>query len=140
MLTDELDFDLPPELIAQEPPAQPQRLTAAALPPPRSYDRAPDVLGPSELLRPGDLLVFNDARVIPARFTLHKSTGGRVEGLFLQEVVVGRWNVLLKNPGPIQHLPLHFAEAPPVSARILEDRGEGNIKSKLIPLCLPKIC
>ena len=37
------------------------------------------------LLRPGDVLVFNDARVVPARFMLQKASGGRVEGLFLGE-------------------------------------------------------
>ena len=51
------------------------------------------------LLRPGDLLVFNDARVIPARFTLKKSTGGRIEGLFLREISRGRWHVMLRNAG-----------------------------------------
>jgi S-adenosylmethionine:tRNA-ribosyltransferase-isomerase (queuine synthetase) len=33
--------------------------------------------------------VFNDTRVIPARFSLRKSTGGRVDGLFLGEPVPG---------------------------------------------------
>ena len=131
MLTDELDFDLPPELIAQEPPAH--RSDSRLLHYCRS-DRTIEhrtFLDLPQLLRPGDLLVFNDARVIPARFTLHKSTGGRVEGLFLEEVVLGRWNVLLKNPGPIQPLPLHFSEDQPASARILENRGEGEYQIEI---------
>ncbi|HOD82993.1 MAG: S-adenosylmethionine:tRNA ribosyltransferase-isomerase [Planctomycetes bacterium ADurb.Bin126] len=51
------------------------------------------------LLRPGDLLVLNDTRVIPARITCRRSSGGRIEGLFLREVGPGRWEVLLKGAG-----------------------------------------
>lgn len=101
----DLDFHLPAELIAQEPAAQ---RAASRLLHYRRSDRAlahrtfSDLPG---LLRPGDLLVFNDARVTPARFYLRKPTGGRVEGLFLAETTdpVERsrlWTVLLKNLGP----------------------------------------
>lgn len=54
------------------------------------------------LLRKGDLLVFNDARVIPARFTLQKPTRGRIEGLFISQAADGVWNVLLKNLGSVK--------------------------------------
>ena len=82
METSELDFVLPPGLIAQSP--SPDR-AASKLLHYRRHDRSivhrvfsdlPD------LLRADDLLVFNDAKVLPARFTLRKSTGGRIEGLF----------------------------------------------------------
>src|SRR5690349_9335232 len=79
MRTDELDFDLPPELIAQTPTKQ---RAASRLLHYKSADRSiahrrfSDL---PQLLRAGDLLVFNDTRVIPARFTLKKSSGGRVE-------------------------------------------------------------
>src|SRR5688500_14610814 len=83
MRTDELDFDLPPELIAQEPP--PQRHSSRLL----HYRRSDGSVlhrtfsDLSAILTPGDLLVFNNARVLPARFMLRKETGGKVEGLFL---------------------------------------------------------
>src|SRR4051794_32905208 len=99
MQTDELDFDLPPELIAQTP--APQRTDSRLLRYIRG-DRSISHHTFSDLptfLRKGDLLVFNDARVIPARFTLLKSTGGRVEGLFVEELELGTWHVLLKNLG-----------------------------------------
>src|SRR4051794_41928638 len=85
MRTDELDFDLPPELIAQTP--APDRHASKLLHYRRSdrsvsHQTFSDLPG---LLRPGDLLVFNDARVLPARFMLRKSTGGGGEGLFLEE-------------------------------------------------------
>lgn len=43
--------------------------------------------------------MLNDSRVIPARFGLIKASGGLVEGLFLQEIQPGRWEVMLKNLG-----------------------------------------
>jgi S-adenosylmethionine:tRNA ribosyltransferase-isomerase len=52
-----------------------------------------------DLLRPGDLLVLNDTAVIPARFFCRRRTGGKVEGLFLQEVTPGLWEVMLKGAG-----------------------------------------
>ena len=99
MRTDDLDFHLPPELIAQEPATD---RSASRLFHYRRSDNAvahrsfADLPG---LLRTGDLLVFNNARVLPARFLLRKGTGGRVDGLFLRELRPGRWRVLLRNLG-----------------------------------------
>ena len=80
------------------------------------------------LLRPGDLLVLNDTRVLPARFSCTRATGGRVEGLFLREPAAGQWEVLLKNasrcrPGEV----LALAGSPEtVDVELLENRGEGT--------------
>src|SRR4051812_46971831 len=99
MRTEELDFDLPSELIAQEPLAD--RASARLL----HYRRANKSISHRkfadlpEILRSGDLLVFNDTRVLPARFMLRKQSGGAVEGLFLQEIRPARWRVLLRNLG-----------------------------------------
>lgn len=74
-------FDLPPELIAQHPPTR--RGDSRLL----TLDGATGVLGDRlfrelpTLLHPGDLLVFNDTRVIPARLFGHKASGGRIEVL-----------------------------------------------------------
>jgi S-adenosylmethionine:tRNA ribosyltransferase-isomerase len=75
----DFDFELPPELIAQHPAAE------------RSASRLLDGTGPAPvdrvfrdlpaLLEPGDLLVFNDTRVIKARLHGAKATGGGVEVL-----------------------------------------------------------
>ena len=108
MRTDDLDFALPPELIAQTPP--PQR-TASRLMHYRRSDRSVSHLTFADLprlLRRGDLLVFNNTRVIPARFVLRKPTGGRVEGLFLAEPSPGRWRVVLRNLGRYHGDPLRF--------------------------------
>lgn len=100
MRTEELDFYLPPELIAQEPPAS--RAASRLL----NYQRETRSISHlsfaelPRLLRPGDLLVFNDTRVLPARFMLRKPSGGMIEALFLGEANRGKWRVLLKNAGP----------------------------------------
>lgn len=126
MRADELDFDLPPELIAQTPAIN---RAASRLLHYRRSDRSITHRIFSDLpslLRAGDLLVFNDARVIPARFALQKFTGGRVEGLFLGERTPGRWDVLLRNlGGACANTVLRFADAPNIHARVLE-QGDGG--------------
>jgi S-adenosylmethionine:tRNA ribosyltransferase-isomerase len=75
----DFDFELPPELIAQHPAAERSgsRLLdgTGALPADRVFRDLPG------LLQPGDLLVFNDTRVIKARLLGEKPTGGAVEAL-----------------------------------------------------------
>ena len=79
------DFELPPELIAQEP--LPERDASRLLVLPRSSGEVQHraVRELPRLLRRGDLLVVNDARVIPARLLGRKSgTGGKVELLLVE--------------------------------------------------------
>jgi S-adenosylmethionine:tRNA ribosyltransferase-isomerase len=78
MLTRDFIFSLPEELIAQQPTARRRdsRLLALSGGRPLLDLRFFDV---ETLLRPGDLLVLNDTRVIPARLFGRKTTGGRVE-------------------------------------------------------------
>jgi len=98
----DFDFTLPPELIAQTPPATrgASRLLhldrQAAL-----HDRQFADL--PALLRPNDLLVFNDTRVIKARLTGQKASGGKVEMLVERIVEEDRvWAHVRasKSPGP----------------------------------------
>ena len=85
-------FDLPPDLIAQAPLAQrsASRLLVADAHAATLEDRAFAAL--PELLRAGDLLVFNDTRVLPARLFGHKDSGGAVE--ILIERVTGTHEAL----------------------------------------------
>lgn len=79
MKRSDFDYSLPPELIAQEP--LPERSASRLLVVREGDEPFEDRVFrdlPS-LLRRGDLLVFNDTRVIPARLFGHKETGGRVE-------------------------------------------------------------
>src|SRR5882762_5542884 len=99
MRTDELDFELPAELIAQMPTER--RGDSRLL----HYRRANGAIAHRQfadlagMLRAGDLLVVNDARVLPARFVLRKETGGLVDGLFLKRELDGTWRVILRNVG-----------------------------------------
>ena len=73
----DFDYALPPELIAQVPAAERVGEPTAARR--RHCARRPRVHRPAALLARGDLVVFNDTRVIKARLHGAKSTGGRVE-------------------------------------------------------------
>lgn len=83
--TEEFDYLLPEHLIAQEP-VEPR--DAARLLVDRGPDRPPDDRAVTDLpglLQPGDLLVVNTSRVLPARLKLRKPTGGAVEVLLLDQ-------------------------------------------------------
>ena len=134
MRTDELDFHLPPELIAQEPPAV--RHASRLL----HYQRAGRSLSHRAfadlpaLLRAGDLLVFNDTRVLPARFVLRKPTGGQVEGLFLRQNAPGDWNVLLRNVGPFRAAAeLRFEADESIAVRLLDRVDGGEVRVTVDP-------
>ena len=72
-------YHLPPELIAQAPlPERSASRLLLVLPAPAALEDR-QVRDLDQLLQPGDLLVFNDTRVIPARLFGAKATGGRVE-------------------------------------------------------------
>lgn len=89
MRVDLFDFELPQDLIAQRPasPRDSARLldvTSDGL-----HDRkVGDLPG---LLRRGDLLVFNDTRVIPARLIGTRRGGGKIEALLIRDLGAGRW-------------------------------------------------
>jgi len=55
-----------------------------------------------EYLTARDCLVFNTTRVLPARLVTRRKTGGRIEGLFLDELHPGRWRVLLNGSGRLK--------------------------------------
>lgn len=84
MKLSDFDYNLPPELIAQEPvtPREASRLLVVPLAGgDLQHRRVTDLV---DLLAPGDLLVFNDTRVIPARLVGRKESGGRCELLLLE--------------------------------------------------------
>jgi S-adenosylmethionine:tRNA ribosyltransferase-isomerase len=105
----DFDFDLPDELIAQDPPAERGGSRLLVVP----MDATADGTGPSgaealrdarftdlpALLEPGDLLVVNDTRVYPARLLGHRvPSGGAVECLLLEPAAADTWFALV-HPG-----------------------------------------
>ena len=127
----DFDFALPPELIAQHPAAErsASRLLdgRGAAPVDRIFRELP------ALLQPGDLLVFNDTRVIKARLYGAKASGGAVEAL-VERLLPG--NELLmhlrasKSPKPGQTV--RFADA--FDAEVL---GRGGPDGSLFHLRFP---
>jgi S-adenosylmethionine:tRNA ribosyltransferase-isomerase len=96
MKTDSLQFDLPPELIAQHPLGvrSDSRLLVLNRANGEMVDSRFSKLG--DFLLPGDCLVLNDTKVLPARFFARRQSGARLEGLFLAESALGVWQVMLK--------------------------------------------
>lgn len=99
MRLSDFGYELPPELIAQEAPpvrdaARLLRLDRATGA--RSHHRVSDL---DTLLAPGDVLVLNDTRVVPARLIGRREpSGGRVECLLLRRIGGERWDALV-HPG-----------------------------------------
>ncbi|HNS67120.1 MAG TPA: tRNA preQ1(34) S-adenosylmethionine ribosyltransferase-isomerase QueA [Mesotoga infera] len=98
MKTSEFDYYLPEELIAQKPvvPRDSSRLLV--------IDRARESIDHRsfreiiEYLNPGDTLVMNDSRVIPARLIGRKDTGASVEALLIEKIDQGLWKAIVR-PG-----------------------------------------
>jgi S-adenosylmethionine:tRNA ribosyltransferase-isomerase len=96
MKTEKLNYDLPPELIAQQPldVRSDSRLLVLNRSDGDVLDGRFDHVG--DFLSPGDCLVLNDTKVMPARFFARRRTGAGLEGLFLAEPFEGIWMVYLK--------------------------------------------
>jgi S-adenosylmethionine:tRNA ribosyltransferase-isomerase len=100
MDTDAFDYDLPPELIAQQPRADRDSARLLVLGRADGSIRHRHFRDLPDLLNPGDLLVLNDTRVIPARLVGRRaSTGGRWEGLFLRSASDDSWEILCQTRG-----------------------------------------
>jgi S-adenosylmethionine:tRNA ribosyltransferase-isomerase len=97
---DRYDYELPAGLVAQHP--APNRTDARLVLVDRR-DRSiahHHVRDLPELLQPGDCLVLNETRVLPARLAGRRAqTGGRWEGLFLGTDAAGQWRLLCKTRG-----------------------------------------
>lgn len=124
MRTDDFDFDLPSELIAQEPaPRGASKLllldrSAVGI----DHRRVIDLPG---LLDPGDLLLMNDTRVIPARIHANRRTGRRFEVLLLRELEGGAWECLLR-PGARARAGERLVLSDGGEVILLERRDEGR--------------
>ena len=125
MKTSELDYELPPELIAQRPL---ERRDESRL---LVFDRETDAVEHrhfrdlGSLLVPETLVVVNDTRVLPARLLLERPTGGRTEVLLLERAEGDVWEALAR---PSRKLRPGMALGP---VELLEDLGEGRWRLRL---------
>lgn len=101
--TSDLDYDLPHELIATHPAARRDAARMMVLRTGQEHAQHGTVHDLPKYLRPGDLLVINQTRVVPARIIGHRSdSGGRVEGLFLRTIGDNRWSMFLRSNGKLR--------------------------------------
>lgn len=95
MRRDELFFELPPGLIAQEPVEPRDRCKLMVLHRRSRTIEHKTFIDIAAFLKPGDVLVFNQSKVLPARIEAKRLSGGGVEILLLREISAGRWQCLL---------------------------------------------
>jgi S-adenosylmethionine:tRNA ribosyltransferase-isomerase len=156
-----LDYELPQDLIAQHPPSNREDARLLAVDSQSSLsessesatfgqvgDRAPSpaeggqgvrfrdlqITDLPRLLGPGDLLVLNDTKVLPARFSARRLTGGLIGGLFVREEQPGLWRVMLKNAGRLregERLIIQAADGADLEVRTVANLGEGHWRVKV---------
>ncbi len=138
LLLSDYDYELPPELIAQTPADQRDgsrlmvvdRRTGTF-----RHHAFPDI---ATFLQPGDLLVINDTRVLPARLHGRKQTGGNVELLLLRRLEPGLWEAMGKpgrrlRPGSVVHLLTRDGDLSESVAEI-ERRQDGGLFAVRLPM------
>lgn len=132
MLTSELDYDLPSELIAQHPiePRDASRLmvihrNTGAIEHRHFYDLP-------HYLQAGDLLVANHSRVIPARLMGRKPTGGKAELLLLRKLDQTQWLALVGGRNVRQII---FDQTPEVTVTVLA--ADSNNPERVIQFSQP---
>ena len=135
MKTEKLNYYLPPELIAQHP--LPVRSDSRLLVLNRATREILDsrFSNIGDFLSPGDCLVLNDTKVLPARFFARRTTGGKLKGLFLAQNTDRTWDIILKgtrklNPGEILILK-DKQKADFCKAVLLEKQAQGRCLLRL---------
>jgi S-adenosylmethionine:tRNA ribosyltransferase-isomerase len=133
MKLSDFDYDLPEALIAQEPVTPRDASRLLVLPADRAAPPEHRAFTDLEaLLSPGDLLVFNDTKVIPARLVGRKESGGKVELLLCEPLAGGlgrRWRALGQASKPIRAgARLHFDG---LAAAVVASEGEGFYEIEL---------
>lgn len=98
MKTQDFWYDLPEELIAQTPLEKRDSSRLLVLDRSSGKTRHKHFFDIIDYLNPGDCLVMNDSRVLPARLLGHRPTGGAVEVLLLRDIGNKQWECLCK-PG-----------------------------------------
>lgn len=136
MKTDKLHYDLPEELIAQEPVSvrSDSRLLVFSRPSGEILDRKFSDIG--EFLIPGDCLVLNNTKVLPARFFARRATGAGLEGLFLSASDINIWTVYLKGLRKIKSGEIFYLIDKQrhdfCEAELLEKNEQGKCRIKII--------
>jgi len=131
--TADLDYQLPPELIAQSPADRrdESRLLVVNRVTGELRDEVFSRL--SDLLPDGSLLVLNDTKVLPARLRLRRRTGGAVQGLFLHEPEPQVWELMLTGGRRLKPGERLDFERGGQQLELIERVGEGTWRARPVP-------
>lgn len=126
MKTHDFWYDLPEELIAQTPLMQRDSSRLLVLDKSSGEVRHQHFFDIIDYLQPGDCLVMNDSRVLPARLLGHRPTGGAVELLLLRDLGNKRWECLAR-PGKKLHTgaQVEFGDGE-LTATVVDVQEDGN--------------
>ncbi|MEM9554405.1 MAG: tRNA preQ1(34) S-adenosylmethionine ribosyltransferase-isomerase QueA [Acidobacteriota bacterium] len=124
MRTDDFDYSLPDDAIAQRPAPRGTSRLLVLDEPPDSTARHRRVADLPELLRAGDLLVVNDTRVVPARLFGRRPGGGRAELLLLEKTAPREWQALARPAKRLRPGVRVTIDDAPATAEILGRDGE----------------
>ena len=134
--TADFNYELPADLIAQVPANRRDSSRLLVLDrPSRQVEHRMFTDFPA-FLKPGDVLVLNNSRVIPARLRAIKpNSGGAVEVLLVEEVAPNDWWVMLKpgkrvRPGTVLQLLERDGDRSSIHAEVLEKSDEGHYRLK----------
>lgn len=133
----DLEYELPQQRIAQQPLSRRDASRMLMLGRTRGEIRDGAIADLPGALEPGDLLVLNDTKVIPAKFTAQRTTGGRIGGLFVREDAPGNWQVMLQGSRRLrvgETLAMISGEKPSgVQITLREDAGGGSWRVAVDP-------
>lgn len=124
MLTDMLSYDLPESLIAQYPSEKRDESRLMVVERHSGLIHLDIYKNISKYLIPGDCMVLNNTRVIRARLTTTKSTGGKIELFLLNEISPGIWKALVRPSAKVKVNTLLHCKGN-LKARILEKGSDG---------------
>jgi S-adenosylmethionine:tRNA ribosyltransferase-isomerase len=128
--TADFDFALPDALIAQQPARPRDSARLLVVRPDRLEDRIAREL--PELFRPGDVLVVNDTRVVPARLRAHR--GNAAVEILLNRPADGGWHALVRNARRLREGDtLTVERAPELPVRVLRRLEDGGVLLDLGP-------
>jgi len=118
------DYELPKELVAQQPLARRADARLMVIDRARRTIAHHHIRDLPELLQPDDCLVINDTRVVPARLVGSRTqTQGRWEGLFIDADADGNWRLLARTRGRI---------APGETVTLLNRHGREDVRLRMI--------
>ena len=145
MRTEQFDYDLPEELIAATPAARREESRLLVLDRETGDTEHRQFHELPEYLRDGDVLVVNDARVVPARLQARRDTGGKVEVLLVHRVTddaeespwparpeadgahpAGRWLAMLRAGGKLREGETIRLEQPETPLELLHKHDDGS--------------